>query len=133
MNKILLDTNAFTRFLAGDERVLSYLGQAEKVYMSVFVLGELFAGFKARGKERQNKQILERFLLKSTVNVLEASKGTAEIFGFIKEALRKSGNPIPVNDIWIAAHALETGSVLITYDSRFLSIPGLRVWDELSQ
>jgi len=133
MNKILLDTNAFTRFLAGDEKVLSYLGGAEKVFMSVFVLGELFAGFKAGGKERQNKQVLERFLQKSTVNVLEASKDTAEIFGLIKDGLRKSGNPIPVNDIWIAAHAFETGSVLITYDSHFLSIPGLRIWDELSQ
>ncbi len=133
MNKILLDTNAFTRFLAGDENVLSYLGRADKVFMSVFVLGELFAGFKAGGKERKNKQILERFLQKSTVIVLEASKETAEMFGLIKDALRKSGNPIPVNDIWIAAHTLEAGSVLITYDSHFLSIPGLRIWDELSQ
>lgn len=133
MKKILLDTNAFTRFLAGDEKVLSYLGRADKVFMSVFVLGELFAGFRAGRKEKQNIQILERFLQKSTVNVLEASKDTAEIFGFIKDALRKSGKPIPINDIWITAHALETGSVLITYDSHFLGVPGLRVWDELSQ
>ncbi len=133
MKKILLDTNAFTRFLAGDEKVLSYLGRADKVFMSVFALGELFAGFRAGGKEKQNIQILERFLQKSTVNVLEASKDTAEIFGFIKDALRKSGKPIPINDIWITAHALETGSVLITYDSHFLGVPGLRVWDELSQ
>jgi tRNA(fMet)-specific endonuclease VapC len=43
----------------------------------------------------------------------------------------KSGTPIPINDIWIAAHSLETGSILVTYDDRFALIPGLRLWDEI--
>ncbi len=131
MKRILLDTNAYVRFLRGDEKVMAYLAQADTVYMSVFVLGELFAGFKAGGKERNNKQILERFLLKPTVTVLEATIETADIFGLIMASLRKSGNLIPVNDVWIAAHALETGSILLTYDDHFTVIPGLRLWDEL--
>jgi tRNA(fMet)-specific endonuclease VapC len=131
MRKILLDTNAYVGYLRGDERVLAYLGHADHVYMSVFVMGELYAGFRASKREKENKQILERFLLKSTVSVLEASKETAEIFGLIKSSLSKIGHPIPVNDIWIGAHALETGSVLLTYDRHFVSIPGLRIWDEL--
>jgi len=131
MKRILLDTNAYVRFLRGDEKVMAYLAQADAVYMSVFVLGELFAGFKAGGKERNNKQILERFLLKPTVTVLEATIETADIFGLIMASLRKSGNLIPVNDVWIAAHALETGSILLTYDDHFTVIPGLRLWDEL--
>ncbi len=131
MRKILLDTNAYVGYLRGDDQVLAYLGQAESVCMSVFVMGELYAGFRAGDKQKENKQILERFLIKSTVSVLEASKETAEIFGLIKEALRKTGHPIPVNDIWIGAHALETGSVLLTYDRHFAFIPGLRLWDEL--
>jgi predicted nucleic acid-binding protein len=48
-----------------------------------------------------------------------------------KDSLRKSGNPLPVNDVWIGAHTLETGSVLVTYDRHFCAIPGLRLWDEL--
>ncbi len=131
MRKILLDTNAYVGYLRGDEQVLTYLGKAECVYVSVFVMGELYAGFRASKKEKENKQILERFLVKSTVAVLDASKETAEIFGLIKESLRKTGNPIPVNDVWIGAHAIETGSVLLTYDRHFSSIPGLRIWDEL--
>jgi len=131
MRKILLDTNAYVGYLRGDEKVLDYLGQAENVYMSVFVMGELYAGFRADDKEKENKQILERFLMKSTVSVLEASQETAEIFGLIKDSLRKVGQPIPVNDVWIGAHSLETGSVLLTYDHHFTSIPGLRLWDEL--
>ncbi len=131
MRKILLDTNAYVGYLRGDEQVLAYLGNAENVYMSVFVMGELYAGFRAIKREKENKQILESFLQKSTVSVLEASKETAEIFGLIKSSLRRIGHPIPVNDVWIGAHALETSSILLTYDRHFVSIPGLRIWDEL--
>jgi predicted nucleic acid-binding protein len=131
MKKILLDTNAYVRFLRGDEKVMAYLAQADSVYISVFVLGELYAGFRAGGKERENKQILERFLLKSTVTILEATIETADVFGLIMASLRKSGKPIPINDVWIAAHGLETGSILVTYDDHFAVIPGLRLWPEI--
>jgi len=131
MRKILLDTNAYISYLRGDEKVLAYLGQAERVYLSVFVMGELYAGFRACEKEKENKQILERFLMKSTVSILEASRETAEIFGLVKDSLKRTGHPIPVNDVWIGAHALETGSILLTYDRHFAYIPGLRLWDEL--
>jgi tRNA(fMet)-specific endonuclease VapC len=131
MKKILLDTNAYVRFLRGDEKVMAYLAQADSVYMSVFVLGELYAGFRAGGKERENRQILERFLLKSTVTTLEATIETADVFGLIMASLRKFGKPIPINDVWIAAHGLETGSILVTYDDHFAVIPGLRLWPEI--
>ena len=131
MRKIILDTNAYVGFLRGDEKVLAYLAQATCVYMSVFVLGELFAGFRAGKNEKGNKKSLQRFLSKSTVSIIEATMETAEIFGLVKDSLRKSGHPIPVNDVWIGAHALETGSVLVTYDRHFSAIPGLRLWDEL--
>jgi tRNA(fMet)-specific endonuclease VapC len=131
MRRIILDTNVYVGYLRGDEQVLAYLGHAECVYMSVFVMGELYAGFRAGKKEKENKQILEKFLIKSTVTILEASKDTAEIFGLIKESLRKTGHLIPINDVWIGAHALETGSILLTYDQHFKMIPGLRIWDEL--
>jgi tRNA(fMet)-specific endonuclease VapC len=131
MKKILLDTNAYVGFLRGDEKVMSYLAQSDNVYMSVFVLGELYAGFKAGGKEKNNTRILERFLLKPTVTVLDATIETADIFGLIAAALKKSGRPIPINDVWIAAHALETGSILVTYDDHFAAVPGIRIWPEI--
>jgi tRNA(fMet)-specific endonuclease VapC len=131
MRAVLLDTNAYVRFLAGDDRVLSCLACAGRVYMSVFVLGELLAGFRAAGREKRNRHILDRFLAKSNVVVLDATLETAEYFGLIKVALKKSGQPIPLNDVWIAAHALETGAVLATYDTHFGAVPGLRTWDEL--
>jgi tRNA(fMet)-specific endonuclease VapC len=132
MRKVLLDTNAYVRYLAGDERVLEGLGSADRVYMSVFVLGELFAGFKAGKRPAENRRILERFLDKPSVRVLEASRETAEVFGALKDTLKRSGRPIPMNDVWIAAQALETGAVLVTYDGHFRDVPGLRLWEEAS-
>ena len=129
MKKILLDTNAYTGLLAGDEQVLDALGQAEIVYMSVFVLGELIAGFRGGTKLRENTETLERFLLKTTVAVFDATRETADIFGKIKTDLKDSGTPIPINDVWIAAHAMETGSVLISYDTHFTMVAGLRLWN----
>jgi tRNA(fMet)-specific endonuclease VapC len=131
MRTILLDTNAYVRFLTGDEKVLDSLARAGRVYVPVFVLGELLAGFRLGTKEKPNRQLLERFLTKPTVAILDATRETAEYFGLIKSTLKKAGQPIPLNDVWIAAQALETGSVLITYGSHFAIVPGLRTWDEL--
>jgi predicted nucleic acid-binding protein len=50
------------------------------------------------------------------------------VFGEVKNNLKNAGAPIPINDAWIAAHALETGSEIVTYDAYFKNIPGLRLW-----
>jgi tRNA(fMet)-specific endonuclease VapC len=113
--------------------VLASLARADRVYLSVFVLGELYAGFKSGSRETENKKILERFLDKPDVAFLEAGLQTAEYFALVKSSLRKSGKPIPLYDVWIAAHALETGSALVTYDVHFLSVPGLRIWDGMAK
>jgi tRNA(fMet)-specific endonuclease VapC len=73
VKNILLDTNAYTRLLTGDERVLEAIAGAAMVYMSVFVLGELFAGFSGGSKEKENREILNRFLMKPTVKVPKCS------------------------------------------------------------
>ena len=133
MRAVLLDTNAYAKYLRGDPVVLEALAGAGLVYMSVIVLGELFAGFRHGSMEKVNRQILESFLGKAVVRVLEATRETADYFGLIRTSLKKAGRPLPANDVWIAAHALETGSVLVTYDPHFLGVPGLRTWDELRE
>ena len=131
MKKIVLDTNAYIRLLTGEEAVLDVIGTAKTVFMSIFVLGELYAGFAGGTKERGNKDTLNRFLLKPSVKILNATSETAEVFGLVKQNLKKAGTPVPINDVWIAAHALETGSTLISYDKHFKKVSGLRRWDEV--
>ena len=55
-----------------------------------------------------------------------------KIFGKLKNDLKLAGTPLPINDVWIASHAMETGSVIVTYDRHFFRIPGVRVWQGLS-
>jgi tRNA(fMet)-specific endonuclease VapC len=129
MKKIVLDTNAYSNFLRGDNKVLAALTEAEIVYMSIFVIAELLTGFKGGQKEIRNKNLLKEFLEKPTVQILDGTTETSEFFAEVKNTLKQAGNPIPINDVWIAAHTLETGSTLITYDKHFHYIPGLRVWD----
>jgi len=131
VKKILLDTNAYTKLLLGDEIILNALAKADKIYISTISLGELFAGFKEGIKEKENKKLLEKFLGKPQVEVIDVDKETAEIFGEIKYKLIKIGKPLPINDVWIAACAIEEGAVIVTYDKHFISVPGARVWDSL--
>lgn len=131
MKKILLDTNAYTRFLAGEHTIIDAITTADVIFLSVIILGELFAGFKYGSKEKENRKNLEIFLAKPLTEVINLSKETAEIYAQIYTALKKAGTLIPTNDVWIAAHTIETGAKLITYDGHFSKIPGIRIWDEI--
>ena len=128
MNRILLDTNAYTAFLTGDERVLNALTEAETAFLSAIVIGELYAGFCGGNRLKENKALLARFLQKSNVRVLDVTAETGEVFGQIKNALQKAGTPIPLNDVWLAAQAMETGSVIVSFDAHFDQVSGLRRW-----
>jgi tRNA(fMet)-specific endonuclease VapC len=128
MRKILLDTNAYSAYRRGDPDVLETLADADRVYLSSIVLGELYFGFKQGAKESKNRKELKSFVAKSTVRLLHVTEETAEVFADVKTSLTKKGTPIPLNDVWISAHCLETGSVLVTYDAHFTTVDGLRIW-----
>lgn len=131
MTKIILDTNAYSAFMGGDKKVFDYIVESEVVYISTIVIGELFAGFYRGEKLTQHREELRAFLDKDGVEVIDVSIETAEIFGEIKASLSKEDKMIPLNDIWIAAHSVETGAKLISYDTHFKSICGLRIWNVL--
>jgi hypothetical protein len=78
-----------------------------------------------------SEENLEDFLRRPAVRTLDVTRTTAEVFGVVKHQLAQAGRPLPINDVWIAAHALESGSWLITYDRHFMQVPGLLLWDKL--
>jgi tRNA(fMet)-specific endonuclease VapC len=129
--KILLDTNAYSGFMNGNQVVLDYIIESEITYISTIMLGELFAGFHGGKKYLSNVEDLKIFLQKDGIKIIDVTIETSEIFGEIKAELSKKGKMIPLNDIWIASHAMETGAKLLTYDLHFKNISGLRVWEEL--
>lgn len=76
-------------------------------------------------KEEQNKNEFYEFLDSPRLSVIEIGEMTAEHYSNIFLQLKKSGKPIPTNDIWIAASAMENGMPLATFDKHFSNIQGL--------
>jgi tRNA(fMet)-specific endonuclease VapC len=52
---------------------------------------------------------------------------TAKFYRTIKDGLRQKGRPIPENDIWIAAIALQNNTTLVTRDAHFHGIDHLTI------
>ena len=123
--RLLLDTNAYTAFMRGSTKAAAAVRQAERVYLSSIVVGELLYGFRAGARYAESRSQLEAFLASRFVEFLPVTLTTADRFGLIAAALKQKGRPIPSNDIWIAAHALETGADLVSFDGDFVHIDGL--------
>ena len=130
MRQILLDTNAFRKYSEGDEAIEKLLETTRRVWLSPIVLGELLAGFKIGNKEASNLKWINKFLEQDGVEIPVISGKTSKVYAQVRYVLRKKGKPIPHNDMWIAAQAMETGAVLVTYDEKhFKEVPGLRLWE----
>jgi tRNA(fMet)-specific endonuclease VapC len=127
MKKILLDTNGYVAFKKGDKDALRIIQKAATIGFSVIVLGELLAGFAAGSKEPTNREELKTFLDSPRVVLLNVSETTSEFYAKVFSGLKQKGKPIPTNDLWIAATALEHGYAIFTYDDHFEEIDGLLI------
>jgi tRNA(fMet)-specific endonuclease VapC len=123
--KVCLDTNAYSRLMGGHAPLTQLLESAEEVLVPVTVLGELYAGFEMGSKREANQRQLRDFLSMPGVETTVLTDSIAERYGILVGQLLRQGTPIPTNDIWIAATALETGARLVTYDSHFKHVAGL--------
>ncbi len=128
--KLLLDTNAYVALMRGHEGVAGRVRRAERIFMSAIVAGELIFGFRNGSRHEKNIRELDDFLENRYVAFLPVSFTTADRFGRIASSLRRRGTPLPSNDIWIAAHAMESGAELLSFDRHFQCIEGL-VWTKL--
>lgn len=123
--KILLDTNAYVGFKRNAVEAVETIAGAELILFSPIVLGELMFGFRNGTKFKENMDDLNRFLEHEAVEMVPVGKITSDRYSRIAVQLKRQGTPIPTNDIWIAAQAMEHGAELITSDPHFQKIPGL--------
>jgi tRNA(fMet)-specific endonuclease VapC len=130
--RILLDTNAYSDLAQGQAALSDRVRQAEAVLLSSVVAGELLGGFRRGTRFHENLAGLQRFLAQPRVHLVPVTWTTADRYGRIYAALRRRGKPIPTNDIWIAAHAMETGAELLSSDPHFQHVEGL-AWTDPSQ
>lgn len=126
-HRYLLDTNAVIGVIEEDPATLAAIDttRAEPLLVSATVLGELYFGARKSARVEENTRRIETFA--SEADVLPCDENTARHYGEIKDALRRKGRPIPDNDIWIAAVALQHDLVLVSRDSHFDHVEGLRL------
>jgi tRNA(fMet)-specific endonuclease VapC len=123
--RILLDTNAYSALKRGHVEVADLVRRAQGIVFSVVVVGELLHGFRVGSRYAKNLRELESFLERDRVVLLTVTRVTADRFGRIASSLHRRGTPIPTNDIWIAAHAMESGAELVSYDRHFGNVDGI--------
>lgn len=125
--RALLDTNAYVALRGGSPEIVEIIRRSTRVLLSAVVVGELMDGFHGGSKAKENLRLLEETARSPNVELLAVAWSTSEWFGRISQGLRRAGTPIPTNDVWIAAHAMEHGATLLTADAHFEKVPGLAI------
>lgn len=124
--RIALDTNRYTDLCRGDADVRAIAEEALEVFLPFVVVAELRAGFAVGRHGAANERTLHRFLTKAGVSVVYADDETAHRYAAVFRQLRAQGTPIPTNDMWIAALALQHDLTLCSQDRHFDHLPQLR-------
>lgn len=127
MSRLTLDTSAYSAFMRGHTELRTALEGAEQIHISPVVLGELYAGFQGGSRRRQNERKLLLFLSSPGVSITAIDDETAVAYAEILNFLRNTGTPIPTNDIWIAAGAMQHGLRVLTTDVHYKRVPQVMV------
>jgi predicted nucleic acid-binding protein len=117
--RLMLDTSAYAAFMRGHPGVQTFVQQASCIVLSSVVLGELQAGFLGGTRRLKNEKELRTFLSSPRVSVAEVDHERALRYAEILFSLRCAGTPIPTNDVWIAAGAMQHGLRVLTTDSHY--------------
>jgi len=126
--RFLLDTNIVIALFEGEAFIQDRLAQAGEVFVSSIALGELFFGAGKSGRPETNLARVNDFARDNVV--IGCDTVTARRYGEVKNALRLRGRPIPENDIWTSAIALQHDLTLVTRDQHFKEVDGLllEIW-----
>ncbi len=123
--RFLLDTNIVIALFAQEAAVLQPLSQAAEVFLPSIVLGELYYGAEKSARAEANVQRVNELAARSAILVCDTD--TAHSYGQIKNQLRAQGKPLPENDIWVAAFALQHDLALVSRDAHFHEVAGISV------
>ena len=127
MTTVLLDTSAYSAWKRGHSELAHELEHAETIAISAIVAGELRSGFRRGTQATRNEAELQRLLGRPGVHAIEVGDETSRRYALVIDNLRRAGIPVPTNDAWIAATAMEHGLEIWTCDSDFERIPGVLV------
>ncbi len=123
--EVALDTNAVSDFAAGSDALGALLMPFQSLALPVTVVGEYRYGLMGSKKRVQLEEWFDELLRE--IRVFEATSRTARVYARVRQQLRAAGTPIPENDVWIAASAIEHRVPLVTRDKHFKVVKGLEV------
>ncbi len=123
--RIALDSNRYTDLARGIPEVVSRIQRVRKVFVPWIVLAELRSGFMLGSRQEQNERTLTQFLNSPRFELLWPDEATTIHYARLVTQLRRQGTPIPTNDIWIAASALQHDLILFARDAHFDRLPQL--------
>lgn len=128
MLKYMLDTNIAIYVIKHRPVHLREIfnAHAGQLGMSIISLAELYHGAEKSREVQKNLSAVEDFA--SRLDVLDYTTHAAAHYGDIRASLERSGTPIGVNDLHIAAQARSAGLILVSNNlSEFERVPGLRL------
>lgn len=125
MNGKLLDTNAVIALQKGVSGMVELVKSSENVVIPAIVVGELLFGTLNSGQRKNNMKVLEKLI--DTNPIIPVDVVTSRYYADIRLSLKQKGRPIPENDLWIAAIAIQYGYTLVTADKHFSYIDGLHL------
>ena len=117
---MILDTNALSAVADGDPLAVRIFRQAPSIELTVIVLGEYRFGIAQSRHRKQYEKWLEEFI--AATRILEVTKETSRHYAQIRAELKRAGQPIPSNDLWIAALSRQHRLSLMTKDRHFDSV-----------
>jgi len=122
---ILLDSSVVIAHLRARLNVFSLRRPGEELYLPLVALGELYKGVAKSIHPEHQQKLVDDFV--DRVSLLYPDVSTAESYARTAAALERQGRPLPENDLWIAAVALEYDMPLATRDAHFDRLPGLTI------
>ncbi len=121
---MILDTNGLLALADGDFALEPILREATAVAVPVIALGEYRYGIRQSRDRARYERWLAAYI--PSYRVLAVAETTAQQYAEIREELRVKGRPIPANDLWIAALALQHALPLLSREQHFDSVSGLK-------
>ncbi len=121
---MILDTNALSAAAGGERSALTLIARAEKLAVPVIVLGEYRLGIAQSRHRAEYEDWLREWV--AAVRVLDVDQETSNHYARIGLDLKRTGTPIPTNDLWIAALCKQHALPVLSRDRHFDWVAGIQ-------
>ncbi|HLC28855.1 MAG TPA: type II toxin-antitoxin system VapC family toxin [Dehalococcoidia bacterium] len=120
---MIVDTNAVSAWRDGDDDLLEVMASARQLALPVIAVGEYRYGIGQSTHRLRAEAWLDTLV--QTIRVLAVNLETAHSYAVVRAMLQRKGSPIPANDMWIAALALQHRLPVLSRDAHFDAVDGL--------